>query len=197
MAENWRIALVDSCGSWPGAETARRFTRAGDRIAETDPIDDGSGHGTRLAGVINAGRESIALMLAQVLDDVGRGSADVVAAGIDWCVGNGVDLIHLSLGLRADRESLRCAIRRAIDADCIVVAATPARGTVPYPAAYEGVIRGTGDARCAPDVVSRLDEWTFGGCVTAPSARNCRRTKPASLIQSQRTRSRKSPAAVT
>jgi hypothetical protein len=40
----------------------------------------------------------------------------------------------------------------------------PARGAPVYPAAYPGVIRATGDARCAPHELSALRPWFFGGC---------------------------------
>ena len=171
MSASWRVALVDSCGSWPKVRAACRFIRADEGVARTAPVEDASGHGTRLAGILTSGRDDVELVLAQVLDGTGRASADVVAAGIEWCLESGVDLLHLSLGLRADRPSLAAAIRRAIDAGCLVVAAAPARGALPFPAAYEGVIRGTGDARCEPGVISRLDERTFGGCVTAPQSK--------------------------
>jgi len=55
-------------------------------------------------------------------------------------------------------------VQRALDAGCIIVAATPARGASVYPAAYPGVIRATGDARCAPHELSALRPWLFGGC---------------------------------
>lgn len=168
MAGLWRIGLVDSCGIWPRVRAACRFVRTDAGIAQADPTEDASGHGTRMAKIITSGVAEVALTLAQALDHNGRASADAVAAGIDWCLEHDVDLLHLSLGLRTDRASLAGAVRRAIDAGCVLVAAAPARGVLPYPAAYEGVLRGTGDARCEPGLISRLDDWTFGGCVTAP-----------------------------
>jgi len=159
----WRVGLVDSCGTREGALAAARFVRCDGRVDRVAAGADASGHGTRIAHVI-AARADVRFAMAQVFDGSGRTAADVVAAAMDWCVEIGVDLIHLSLGLAADRECLAEATRRAVGAGCLVVASVPARGPVPYPAAYPGVIRATGDARCSPSQVAMLGPETFGGC---------------------------------
>jgi hypothetical protein len=164
----WRIGLVDSCGAFPGAIAAMRFERAGTTVTQVEPAPDPSGHGTRIARIIGAGRSDVGFVLAQVFDESGRTAADVVAAAIDWCVASGVDLVHLSLGLAADRPVLADAVGRAVGRGTLLIASVPARGAVPYPAAYAGVIRGTGDARCRPGEVSALDAVTFGGCPSTP-----------------------------
>jgi hypothetical protein len=104
------------------------------------------------------------LLLGQVFTSAGPTSGAAVAAAIDWAVERRAGLIHLSLGLAGDRAVLGLAVRRAIDAGCILVAAMPARGAPVYPAAYPGVIRATGDARCGPHELSCLEPWFFGGC---------------------------------
>jgi hypothetical protein len=164
----WRVGLVDS-GAEPGsALAAAGFGADGARGAVTG---DATGHGTRIARLITAGRPEVELVLAQVFGPGSRTSALAVAAGIDWCREQGATLVHLSLGLGADRAPLAAAVRRAVAAGCLVVAATPARGAAVYPAAYAGVIRATGDARCATGEISRLAAATFGGCVRpAPEA---------------------------
>ena len=167
-AMRWRIGLVDSCGAGPGGLAAARFVAQGECVKTAAVQPDASGHGSRIARVIADGRDDVAFSFAQVLDGSGRTSADCVAAGIDWCIGQPVDLIHLSLGLVADRPVLRSAIERAVAAGCVVVASVPARGSVPYPAAYPGVIRATGDARCSVGQLSRLSAETFGGCPAGP-----------------------------
>jgi hypothetical protein len=49
----------------------------------------------------------------------------------------------------------------------ILIASTPARGAPVYPAAYPGVLRVTGDARCGPAEVSALGgvPADYGACV--------------------------------
>jgi hypothetical protein len=59
---------------------------------------------------------------------------------------------------------LRAAVERAILAGCVIVAAAPARGPRVYPGGYPQVIRGTGDARCAPGELSCLQPGLFGAC---------------------------------
>ncbi len=62
-------------------------------------------------------------------------SAAAVAAAVDWAVAAGADLIHMSLGLAADRAVLGAAVQRAVELGRIIVAAAPrARG--------DGVSRG-------------------------------------------------------
>ncbi len=158
----WRLGLVDS-GAPPGLPLAAAgFATDGARGAVGA---DASGHGTRIARVLTAGSADVELVLAQVFDCGRPSSAAAVAAGIDWCRAEGAQLVHLSLGLRFDRAPLAAAVGRAIAAGCLIVAATPARGAAVYPAAYAGVIRATGDARCAADEISHLGAATFGGCV--------------------------------
>jgi hypothetical protein len=64
----------------------------------------------------------------------------------------------MSFGLARDREVLRDACAAARAAGVLLVAASPARGPRAFPAAYPGIIRVSGDARCAPDAVSFLEE---------------------------------------
>lgn len=179
----WRVGLIDSCGAWPGVHRAAAFIAAGNRVECRDPVPDPVGHGSRIADLLTRDR-CIELLLAQVFTTTGATSGARVAAAIDWAAAGGANLIHLSLGLAADRAVLAGAVARALDAGCIVVAAVPARraprpgspaSDAPacdapacdapvYPAAYPGVIRATGDARCAPGELSCLGPGTFGAC---------------------------------
>ncbi len=172
----WRVGLIDSCGVMSGLVASAGFVledaapvtagtaprpRAVQRIpGRADP----TGHGTRIAALLMRDQPDMDLVLAQVFVEPGATNAAVVGSAIDWCIAEGATLLHLSLGLANDRAPLAAAVRRAIDAGCVVVAATPARGAAVYPAAYSGVIRGTGDARCALGEISRLAAQTFGGC---------------------------------
>ena len=160
----WRIGVIDSCGSAPGAVASAGFTDEDGRVRRIAATEDRSGHGTRIAELLSRDRGQVELLLAQVLTGARPASAASVAAAIDWCVAAGSNLVHLSLGLGADRPVLASAVERALRHRCLLVASTPARGGVVYPAAYAGVIRGTGDARCAPTEISQLAPDTFGGC---------------------------------
>ena len=183
-AGRWRVALIDGCGRWPGALCAAAFSSRGGGVEQHAPGRDPTGHGTRIANLLTeevAGAEAGAppasaahgavregapceLLLAQVFSSEAPATAAAVAAAIDWAVVNGGELLHMSIGLAADRAVLAAAVRRALAAGCIIVASTPARGRPVFPASYADVIRATGDARCASGEISILDADLFGGC---------------------------------
>jgi hypothetical protein len=161
---SWRLALIDSCGSWPGVIDAAAFATAGEHVERCTTVADPSGHGSRIAQLFVAANIEFELLLGQVFLSAGPTSGAAVAAAVDWAVAAQANLIHMSLGLAGDRAVLSSAVRRAIDLDCIIVASMPARGAPVYPACYPHVIRGTGDARCAPGELSCLGPGFFGGC---------------------------------
>jgi len=177
----WRVGLIDSCGGLEGIDgvlleqassvaDAAAFAARDGRVERRETVADPTGHGSRIAELLLRGR-SVELLLGQVFTTAGPTSGAAVAAAIDWAVERRAGLIHLSLGLAGDRAVLCTAVQRAIDAGCILVAAMPARGAPVYPAAYPGVIRATGDARCAPHELSALGRWFFGGCPRLEGAR--------------------------
>lgn len=159
-----RVALIDSCGNWPGAREAAAFASDGRRVQRRAAAADGSGHGSRIARLFADSGAAYELLLGQVFLSAAPASSAAVAAAIDWAVAEHATLIHMSLGLGADRTVLAGAVERAVGAGCILVAAMPARGAAVFPAAYPGVVRATADARCAPGELSCLGSWLFGGC---------------------------------
>jgi hypothetical protein len=160
----WRVGLIDSCGAWSGAVDAAAFASEGTHVERVSPAPDPTGHGSRIAGLLTEDGATVELLLAQVFLNARPASPAAVAAGVDWAASHGAHLIHLSLGLAADRAVLRAAVARAVDSGIVVVAAMPARGEPVYPAAYPTVIGGTGDARCGPGEISTLGPRLFGGC---------------------------------
>ena len=137
-------------------------------LNQTD-YQDRLGHGSTLAQVLIDQLPQVQLCVARIFDRKLTASASQTAAGIDWLVAAGVQVINLSFGLRQDRLPLAQACQRALDAGVVLVAASPAMGEPVYPARYPGVIRVTGDARCQPNQYS----WSpsrqadFGACVRA------------------------------
>ncbi len=187
----WRVGLIDSCGGLEGIGAAASeraasiagtaaFIAEGGRVECRETMADPTGHGSRIAELLSSGLR-IELLLGQVFTTSGPTSSAAVAAAIDWAIGRCASLIHLSLGLADDRAVLGSAVARALDAGCILVAATPARGAPVYPAAYPGVIRATGDARCAPLELSALRPWFFGGCPRLEAASRTANGGPGSV----------------
>lgn len=116
-------------------------------------------HGTHVAGLISSycedasfagGMWSSKLVGLRALDEEGSGDLEYLIEALECAAGNHpkdkldepVDIINLSLGLPFNSFFLRLAIRDAIDAGCILVAASGNAGMedIIYPAAYDNVI---------------------------------------------------------
>ncbi|WP_236180712.1 subtilisin-like serine protease QhpE [Pseudomonas mosselii] len=168
-AEPW-IGVIDS-GCSPeqaaGLLDARRFWLEEGRLREGDSLPDALGHGSAVLARLRAESGGQPVLLAQVFAGQGSTSALQVAAGLLWLVEAGASVVNLSLGLRQDRPVLRQACAEAVAAGVLLCASSPARGEPVYPASYPGVIRVTGDARCAPGQWSWLDtaQADFGAAV--------------------------------
>jgi subtilisin family serine protease len=87
-------------------------------------VDEGFGHGTFVAGLVLGAAPDAQILPVRVLDSDARGSASAVAAGIEFAVDQGADVINLSLGMRGRSEVLRGAVRFAISRGVTVVAST-------------------------------------------------------------------------
>ena len=165
-----RVGLIDSGLSEKqsmGMGAARRFV-ADDYggMHQTAVTPDLLGHGTTVAGIILYHAPDVVLYNAQVFDARGVTSPASVAAALDWLTEEKVDVINMSLGLLHDREILSEACASALSRDVVLIASSPAQGGAVFPAAYPGVIRATGDARCDLGEISFLDnrQADFGAC---------------------------------
>jgi subtilisin family serine protease len=138
----------------------------GDVVEQRDAEDDAIGHGSSIARTILAQAPVATIVNAQVFHDSITAPSAVIAAALGWVVERGARVVNLSFGLRQDREVLREACAAARAAGTILLAASPARGPAVFPAAYPGVIRVCGDARCSADEVSRLAsaQADYGAC---------------------------------
>lgn len=181
MPEPWRIAIIDSgVDREPRLHVLQqqKFVGDGARVTQTPSTGDLTGHGTTIATIIASAPTFVELISAQVLNAHGRSTAATVAAALSWSLTQRATLIHLSLGLSQDRSVLAERIAQAIDSGVIIVASSPARGARTFPTSYPGVIRATGDARCALEEISHLNTTSahFGACVrhTRPDSRQFR-----------------------
>ncbi len=156
------LGLLDSglCdGVAAAAAAARRFyLDDGGEVAVGSPGIDSLGHGSALAKLILGRVPAIRLMSAQVFDHRGIAAPAVIAAGLDWLVSEGAQVVNMSFGLTQDRAVLAGACCRAVEAGVLLVASVPAVGPTVYPASYAGIVRATGDARCGDGEISYLGE---------------------------------------
>jgi subtilisin family serine protease len=152
------VAIVDSGVQADHPDLAGRLIAGYDVVENDATPQDANGHGTHVTGIVGAATgngvgvagvaPSARLMPVRVLDADGSGTEDGVAAGIDWARAHGADVINLSLGSEVpiigatQAGALDAAMRRALDAGIIVVAAAGNDG-VPVceqPAAAAGLV---------------------------------------------------------
>lgn len=111
-------------------------------------VDEMSGHGTHVAGIIAQAAPGAGIMPIKVLDSDGVGDAFYVAAGVYQAIASGADVINLSLGSTRDSRVLAEAIAAANEAGIVVVAAA-----------------GNGDRETPPEFPA-TDEHAFGIAAT-------------------------------
>jgi subtilisin len=124
----------------------------GANFASTGPPLDGHGHGTHVSGIIGARANGVGtigvapeatIYAVKVLADNGSGALSWVAAGIDWAVANGINVINMSLSASSGSLALSDAVAGAQAAGVLVVSAAGNSGccnTVGYPAKYPGTL---------------------------------------------------------
>ncbi|MCE1006217.1 S8 family serine peptidase [Pseudomonas monteilii] len=170
MGTDVRVGIIDS-GCSPeqanGLLAARRFWLEDGQLREGELLPDQLGHGSEVFAGVQREAGPVSLLVAQVFSAQASTSALQVAAALLWLVEAGVTLVNLSLGLQQDRRVLHQACAEALAAGVLLCASSPAQGGAVYPASYSGVIRVTGDARCAPGEWSWLGtrQADFGGYV--------------------------------
>jgi len=151
-----KVAILDTGIDWNHPDLADSYKGGHDFVNDdTDPMDD-NGHGTHCAGIVaaednDAGVIGVApkayLYAVKVLDSSGSGYEDDVAAGIQWCIDNGIQIISMSLGSDSDLPLVKEKCDAAYNAGLLLVAAAGndgwskfIRDTVDYPARYSSVI---------------------------------------------------------
>jgi subtilisin family serine protease len=152
------VAVVDTGVQLSHPELAGHLTTVqadfidGDGIANDEPngldedgdgqVDEGTGHGTHVAGIVHLVAPDAQIMPVRVLDSDGLSDAFTVAEGILFAVENGANVINLSIGTSEESELLEDAIEEATESGVVVIAAAGNLGTTQevYPAADECTI---------------------------------------------------------
>ncbi len=86
-------------------------------------VDEGAGHGTHVAGIVNLVAPEAQIMPLRVLDSDGRGNDYILAEAVQFAVQNGAQVVNLSLGMPAQSELMEEVIANATAAGVLVVAA--------------------------------------------------------------------------
>lgn len=111
--------------------------------------DDRNSHGTHCCGIVGAkdndtGVIGVApdckLLVGKVLGDDGSGGSTGIANGIRWAAGQGAQVISMSLGSPGPSSVIHAAIKEAVAAGVLVIAAAgnegPSEGTSGYPGSH-------------------------------------------------------------
>jgi len=159
------VAVVDT-GVQSHPDLASNLLPGADLVGDAGAAcGDPNGHGTHVAGILGqvdnttggiGGAPSVKILPVRVLGANGNGASATVAAGIDWAVANGADVINLSLGAPS-AGTMATAVNKAVAAGVTVVAAAgncgdpanlptsqcgspPQLNALTYPAALDNVI---------------------------------------------------------
>lgn len=132
---------------------------------------DESGHGTHCAGTAAASDNDVGvvgtnpeadLYAIKVMASDGSGSDSDIAAGIEWCADNDVDVINMSLGGPEPGPVLKDALEYAYERGVLIVAAAgnagPNNPAIDYPAKYDQCI-----AVAATDSRDEVPQWSSRG----------------------------------
>lgn len=102
-----KVGVVDTGIDMMHSDLIDRYKGGYNFVAGDDNPSDDHMHGTHCCGIVGAsdngsGYTGVAPLVdiyaIKVLNSKGSGTLEDVAAGVDWCVVNGLDIISLSLG---------------------------------------------------------------------------------------------------
>lgn len=163
------VAVIDSGVDASQPQLKGRVLRGADFLHSTSGSAAGNqdcvGHGTEVASIIAAQRStstgfegvapdvSILPVTVSEQEVIKKGDVegatvtpDTLGTAIRWAADHDADVINMSLVLYQDYDSVRSAVRYALDHNVVVVAAAGNEGSendknpTPYPASYQGVI---------------------------------------------------------
>src|SRR5580692_7279181 len=127
-----RVAVLDTGIDATHPDLASALDDVKDFTGSAFGSADRVGHGTHTAGTIaarNLGPAVVGvapqcrLLIAKVLGDDGSGIDQNVAAGIDWAVQSGADLISMSMGSPVPSPAIQQSLTAAIAAGKLVICA--------------------------------------------------------------------------
>lgn len=150
--KNVKVCVLDTGVDFSHEELSDRYKGGYNFVSGGAPMDD-HGHGTAVSGVLCATDNDrgligvapeIDLYACKVLDVYGSGYWTDIAAGVDWCVQNGIHVINMSFGgtYLPGTAVMEAACANAWAKGLVLVAAAGNSGFfgVTFPASYECVI---------------------------------------------------------
>jgi len=112
---------------------------------ESPDFVDRIGHGTAVAGVIREKAPAAELYAVRIFDRQLATNIDNLMRGLDWCLGHGIQVVNLSIGMTKEQHRPRFEdfLRRAHLQGVFVVSAANM-----LPGILEGAIRVESDVEC-------------------------------------------------
>ena len=145
-----KVAIIDSGIDYSDdIQVAERKNFVPDEDKVSVLYEDGSGHGTSVAGIIAAKdnqvgitgiNDNVELYSAKVLDRNNQAPISRVIQAIDWAVEKQVNIINMSLGVSSYSSALHEAVKRAKQNGILIVTAAGNGGKIEYPAAFKETI---------------------------------------------------------
>lgn len=165
------VAVVDS-GIAEHSLIAGRVENGYDYVdRDDDPTNDGSGHGTHVAGIIADCTKGTSVMLysVRVLDDKGSGTIMNTSNAVLEAADAGADIINLSMATKSRAPALDDAIGSAVEKGSVVVIASgnygmDTSGVWPAHLTIPGVIV-AGSVNYTDGVYSRASYSDYGDSV--------------------------------
>ena len=152
QGEGVKVAILDTGFSeHPDLIDAWKEVEAVNCTSDAKVIDEGSGHGVHVAGIIAGSDNDFGVVgvapkakcyAIKVLDNSGSGSYESIANGLRKAIDLEVDIINMSLGAPSEPpKEIHDLIQEAVSKGIIVVAAAGNDShAVNYPARYDEVI---------------------------------------------------------
>ena len=150
------VAIVDTGIDLDHPDLAANLGTSVSIVGYTASADDDNGHGTHVAGTVAAVDNTIGVVgvapgatvhAVKVLDRRGSGYWTDVAAGIDWCAENGIEIVNMSLGASSAPSAVETACVAAKAAGLLLIASAGNSGDgnlatseIGVPGAYASVV---------------------------------------------------------
>ncbi len=145
-----RVAVLDSGTSVCEDLDVTEYLNLVDEEQDITTYDeDGTGHGTAVAGILAANDDQdgilgvapdVDLYSVKVFDYSNAAPISRIIEGIYWAIDNDIHILNMSFGTNVNSYALHQAIQAADEAGILMVAAAGNSGVVEYPAAYPEVI---------------------------------------------------------
>lgn len=152
------IAIIDTGVNSSHPDLVGAIAGGVSEVSYTSSYQDDNGHGTHCAGIVGARQNGTGIVgiapqssiyAVKALDNSGSGNTSDIIVGIDWAIGQKMDIISMSLGSKTSSTALQSACNTANSDGILVVAAAGNSGTakvskstdtINYPARYDSVI---------------------------------------------------------